>query len=78
MLTSPQELTGGPRPEDILSSIRSGPTAPVQKSQDVIVGQFVAQSLKKINPIHTHRYDLHDPKPKSRIPGRNQNKTRCP
>ncbi|KIM44731.1 hypothetical protein M413DRAFT_442684 [Hebeloma cylindrosporum] len=30
------ELSGGPRAEDILSSLRSGPPAPVQKSQDVI------------------------------------------
>jgi len=34
-----QELSGGPRAEDILSSIRSGPPPPVQKSQDVIAGQ---------------------------------------
>ncbi|KAF9038428.1 transcription factor [Panaeolus papilionaceus] len=31
-----EELSGGPRAEDILSSLRSGPPAPVQKSQDVI------------------------------------------
>ena len=41
MSISSQELSGGPRPEDILSSIRSGPTAPVQKSQDVVAGQFI-------------------------------------
>jgi len=63
MLTSPQELSGGPRPEDILSSIRSGPTAPVQKSQDVIAGQFYECSVAKILISYTHRYDLHDSKP---------------
>ncbi|OBZ73644.1 Start control protein cdc10 [Grifola frondosa] len=31
-----EELGSGPRAEDILSSLRSGPSAPVQKSQDVI------------------------------------------
>ncbi|KAG5654376.1 hypothetical protein H0H81_003834 [Sphagnurus paluster] len=31
-----QELSGGPRAEDILANIRTGPPAPVQKSQDVI------------------------------------------
>ncbi|KAF9454339.1 apses-domain-containing protein [Macrolepiota fuliginosa MF-IS2] len=31
-----EELTGGSKAEDILSSLRSGPPAPVQKSQDVI------------------------------------------
>ncbi|KAF8966305.1 transcription factor [Flammula alnicola] len=31
-----EELSGGPRAEDILYSLRSGPPAPVQKSQDVI------------------------------------------
>ncbi|KAF8159447.1 transcription factor [Crassisporium funariophilum] len=31
-----EELSGGPRAEDILSNFRSGPPAPVQKSQDVI------------------------------------------
>lgn len=31
-----EELTGGSKAEDILSSLRTGPPAPVQKSQDVI------------------------------------------
>lgn len=31
-----EELSGGPRPEDLLASLRSGPSAPVQKSQDII------------------------------------------
>ncbi|KAF8892274.1 apses-domain-containing protein [Infundibulicybe gibba] len=31
-----EELSGGPRAEDILAALRSGPPAPVQKSQDVI------------------------------------------
>lgn len=31
-----EELNGGPRAEDILSSLRSGPSAPIQKSQDII------------------------------------------
>lgn len=31
-----EELSGGPRAEDILSTLRSGPPVPVQKSQDVI------------------------------------------
>ncbi|TFK39794.1 transcription factor [Crucibulum laeve] len=31
-----EELSGGPRAEDILSSLRTGPPVPVQKSQDVI------------------------------------------
>ncbi|KAH9965026.1 hypothetical protein BGW80DRAFT_1346019 [Lactifluus volemus] len=31
-----EELGGGPRVEDIIASLRSGPSAPVQKSQDVI------------------------------------------
>ncbi|KAN0130872.1 transcription factor [Lactarius tabidus] len=31
-----EELGGGPRVEDLIASLRSGPSAPVQKSQDVI------------------------------------------
>ncbi|KAF8141533.1 apses-domain-containing protein [Boletus edulis] len=31
-----EELSGGPRAEDILASLRTGPSAPVQKSQDII------------------------------------------
>ncbi|GLB41922.1 putative ankyrin repeats [Lyophyllum shimeji] len=31
-----EELSGGPRAEDILASLRTGPPVPVQKSQDVI------------------------------------------
>ncbi|KAF5316571.1 hypothetical protein D9619_006461 [Psilocybe cf. subviscida] len=31
-----EELSGGPRAEDLLSSLRSGPLGPVQKSQEVI------------------------------------------
>jgi len=31
-----EELSGGPRAEDILASLRSGPPIPVQKSQDMI------------------------------------------
>ncbi|KAF8634582.1 hypothetical protein AX17_004171 [Amanita inopinata Kibby_2008] len=31
-----EELSSGPRAEDLLTSLRSGPSAPVQKSQDVI------------------------------------------
>ncbi|KAF8730068.1 hypothetical protein AX14_005681 [Amanita brunnescens Koide BX004] len=31
-----EELSGGPRGEDLLSSLRSGPSAPIKKSQDVI------------------------------------------
>jgi len=31
-----EELGGGPRVEDIIASLRSGPSIPVQKSQDVI------------------------------------------
>ncbi|KAF8548942.1 apses-domain-containing protein [Imleria badia] len=31
-----EELSGGPRAEDILASLRTGPPAPVQKSQDII------------------------------------------
>ncbi|KAH7908923.1 apses-domain-containing protein [Hygrophoropsis aurantiaca] len=31
-----EELSGGPRAEDLLASLRSGPSAPVQKSQDII------------------------------------------
>ncbi|KAF9810449.1 hypothetical protein IEO21_06919 [Rhodonia placenta] len=31
-----EELGGGPRAEDLLSSLRSGPSAPVLKSQDVL------------------------------------------
>ncbi|KAH9027774.1 hypothetical protein EDB84DRAFT_1499692 [Lactarius hengduanensis] len=33
-----EELGGGPRVEDLIASLRSGPSAPVQKSQDVIAG----------------------------------------
>lgn len=33
-----QELGGGLRADDILMSLRSGPSAPVQKSQDVLAG----------------------------------------
>jgi hypothetical protein len=33
-----QELGGGPRVEDLIASLRTGPSAPVQKSQDVIAG----------------------------------------
>ncbi|TDL23601.1 hypothetical protein BD410DRAFT_768110 [Rickenella mellea] len=32
----PEELAGGPRAEDLLSSLRTGPSIPAQKSQDVI------------------------------------------
>ena len=35
-----QELSGGPRVEDILASLRTGPPAPVQKSQDIIAGML--------------------------------------
>lgn len=35
----PQELSGGPRAEDLLASLRSGPPAPVQKSQDLVTGK---------------------------------------
>lgn len=35
-----QEL-GGPRVEDLISSLRSGPSVPVQKSQDVIAGTWL-------------------------------------
>ena len=35
-----QELNGGPRAEDVLTSLRTGPSAPVQKSQDIIAGRF--------------------------------------
>ena len=35
-----QELSGGPRAEDLLASLRTGPSAPVQKSQDIITGRF--------------------------------------
>ncbi|KNZ74534.1 Start control protein cdc10 [Termitomyces sp. J132] len=31
-----EELSGGPRAEDLLANLRTGPPAPVQKSQDVI------------------------------------------
>ncbi|KAI0050964.1 apses-domain-containing protein [Auriscalpium vulgare] len=31
-----EELGGGPRVEDIIASLRAGPSAPIQKSQDVI------------------------------------------
>jgi len=31
-----EEFSGGPRAEDILASLRSGPSAPIQKSQDII------------------------------------------
>lgn len=31
-----EELGGGPRVEDLIASLRSGPSAPVQKSQDVV------------------------------------------
>ncbi|KAG6821437.1 hypothetical protein H0H93_010161 [Arthromyces matolae] len=31
-----EELSGGPRAEDLLANLRTGPSAPVQKSQDVI------------------------------------------
>ncbi|KAG9313054.1 apses-domain-containing protein [Chiua virens] len=31
-----EELSGGPRAEDLLASLRTGPSAPVQKSQDII------------------------------------------
>lgn len=33
-----QELSGGPRAEDLLVSLRTGPSVPVQKSQDIITG----------------------------------------
>ena len=35
-----QELSGGPRAEDLLASLRAGPLVPVQKSQDIITGMF--------------------------------------
>ncbi|KAG6868945.1 hypothetical protein C0993_007159 [Termitomyces sp. T159_Od127] len=31
-----EELSGGPRPEDLLANLRTGPPAPVQKSHEVI------------------------------------------
>ncbi|KAK2463516.1 hypothetical protein APHAL10511_004267 [Amanita phalloides] len=31
-----EELSGGPRGEDLLASLRSGPSAPIKKSQDVV------------------------------------------
>ncbi|KAF5328315.1 hypothetical protein D9611_014631 [Ephemerocybe angulata] len=41
-----EELSGGPRAEDILSNLRSGPSVPVQKSQDVIADMTtMVQSL---------------------------------
>ncbi|KAH9941502.1 apses-domain-containing protein [Amylocystis lapponica] len=41
-----EELGGGPRAEDILSSLRTGPSAPVLKSQDVLADMTaMVQSL---------------------------------
>ncbi|KAI0705179.1 transcription factor [Cytidiella melzeri] len=41
-----EELGGTPRAEDLLSSLRAGPSAPVQKSQDVLADiQTIIQSL---------------------------------
>ncbi|KAI0084457.1 transcription factor [Irpex rosettiformis] len=41
-----EELGGAPRAEDLLSSLRSGPSAPVQKSQDVLADiQTMIQAL---------------------------------
>lgn len=37
----PEEF-GGPKAEDILSSLRAGPSAPAMKSQDVLAGMFDA------------------------------------
>lgn len=39
-------MNGGPRAEDILSSLRAGPPVPVQKSQDVIAGLFLIDILR--------------------------------
>ncbi|GJE91186.1 apses-domain-containing protein [Phanerochaete sordida] len=42
-----EELGGGPRAEDILSSLRSGPSVPVQKSHDVLADiQAIIQELQ--------------------------------
>lgn len=42
-----EELGGGPRAEDILSSLRGGPSVPVQKSQDVLADiQAIIQELQ--------------------------------
>ncbi|EKM50478.1 uncharacterized protein PHACADRAFT_213397 [Phanerochaete carnosa HHB-10118-sp] len=42
-----EELGGGPRAEDILSSLRGGPSIPVQKSQDVLADiQAIIQELQ--------------------------------
>jgi hypothetical protein len=38
-------LSGGPRAEDILSTLRGGPPVPVQKSQDVIAGNYYVSLL---------------------------------
>lgn len=48
-----QELSGGPRGEDLLSSLRSGPPPTVQKSQDVIAGISIFPIFLLLN------YSLH-------------------
>ncbi|KAH0836726.1 apses-domain-containing protein [Lanmaoa asiatica] len=40
-----EELSGGPRAEDLLASLRTGPLAPVQKSQDIITGTFLFSAI---------------------------------
>ncbi len=52
-ITFQQEFAGGPRADDLLSSLRSGPSAPVQKSQNVMAGKLPDQ------PHRIHINDLH-------------------
>ncbi|KNZ71583.1 hypothetical protein J132_08094 [Termitomyces sp. J132] len=39
------ELSGGPQAEDLLDNLRPGPPAPVQKSQDVIAGEYLCSGF---------------------------------
>ncbi|KZT71963.1 apses-domain-containing protein [Daedalea quercina L-15889] len=47
-----EELGGGPRAEDIFNSLRSGPSAPVLKSQDVLAGMSCMFHLCEKSDAH--------------------------
>lgn len=57
-----QELSGGLRAEDLMSSLRSAPSAPVQKSQDVVAGKLSAHMSRRTQLTWPNRHDCYDPR----------------
>lgn len=49
-MTGNQELGGPMRADDIISSLRSGPSEPQRKSQDVVVGEYF--SIVRVKILH--------------------------